>query len=80
MENYKMVSKILKFMVGFIIIFLLFGIVVQYYACQPVESKELLCHKGKLLQRIGEDGNVYTKVKGLSCEYEKSMLIIEEKS
>lgn len=73
-----MLSKILKFMVGFIIIFLLFGIVVQYYACQPIESKEMMCHKNKLIHRIGDDGSVYLKVKGVSCVFERGVIIIEE--
>ena len=75
-----MLSKILRFFVGFIILFLIFGIAVQYYVYQPVKPKELVCHKGKLLHRIGDGETVYLKVKGISCEYEKGTLIIEEQS
>jgi len=49
-----------------------------YYASKPIESKEVLCHKGKLIHRLGDDGTVYIKIKGVSCVFEKGMIIIEE--
>jgi len=73
-----MVSKILSYVVALIILFLIFGIGLYYYASKPIESKEVLCHKGKLIHRLGDDGTVYIKVKGVSCVFEKGMIIIEE--
>jgi len=73
-----MVSKILSYVVALIILFLIFGIGLYYYASEPIESKEVLCHKGKLIHRLGDDGTVYIKIKGVSCVFEKGMIIIEE--
>ena len=73
-----MVSKILSYVVALIILFLIFGIGLYYYASEPIESKEVLCHKGNLIHRLGDDGTVYMKVKGVSCEFDKGMIIIEE--
>ena len=63
-----------------IILLLIIGIGLHYYVSQPIESKEVLCHKGKLIHRIGDDGSVYLKIKGVSCVFEKGIIIIEEKS
>ena len=73
-----MIVKSIKYITILFVIFLIIVLLLNYYILQPIEYKELVCHKGSLLQKIGEDGNVYTRVKGLSCEYDKGMLIIEE--
>ena len=73
-----MLSKIMSYVLGFVMILLVIGIGLHYYVSQPIESKELMCHKGKLLHRIGDDGTVYLKVKGMFCELDKGMIIIEE--
>ena len=73
-----MVSKILSYVVALIILFLIFGIGLYYYASEPIESKKVLCHKGKLIHRLGDDGTVYMKIRGVSCEFDKGMIIIEE--
>jgi len=52
----------------------------QYYISQPLEHSQLVCHKGRLLAQVAGEGTVYTRVKKFSCDYEKGMLIIEEKS
>lgn len=74
-----MVSKIMIFVVAFIISILLIGIGTQYYISQPMEHDELVCHKGRLLIQVGGEGTVYTRMKEFTCDYEKGMLIIEEK-
>ena len=56
------------------------GIGMQYYISQPIETTEVMCYKGKLIHRIGDDGTVYVKVKNVSCVLEKGMIIIEEQS
>lgn len=61
-----------------IILLLIIGIGLHYYVSQPIESKEVLCHKGKLIHRLGDNGTVYIKVKGVSCVFENGMIIIEE--
>jgi len=73
-----MLSKILKILVPILMLLLTIGIVIQYYCNSLVVSDELICYKSKLLVRVGDDGTVYTRVKGLACEYEKGMIIIEE--
>lgn len=73
-----MLSKILKILVPILMLLLTVGIVIQYYISRPVVSDELVCYKSRLLVRVGDDGTVYTRVKGLACEYEKGLLIIEE--
>ena len=73
-----MLSKIMSYVVGFTMLLLIIGIGLQYYISEPTETKEVLCHKGKLIHRIGDDGTVYLKVKGVSCVFEKGMIIIEE--
>ena len=71
-------KTIIKFVVFALIVLLCLGIGLQYYISQPVDTKEVLCHKGKLIHRIGDDGSVYIKVKGVSCVFENGMIIIEE--
>ena len=73
-----MLSKCMRYMLGFIMLLLIFGIALQYYISQPIETNEVMCHKGKLIHRIGDDGSVYLKVNNVSCVFEKGMIIIEE--
>jgi hypothetical protein len=61
-------------------IILVIGISLQYYVSQHNEPKRLMCHKSKLLALVDEEGTVYTRVKNVTCEFEKGMLIIEEQS
>jgi len=75
-----MVSKILSYFVLVIMILLIIGIVLQYYVSLPQEPQKLVCHKGRLLAQVEGEGAVYTRIKKFSCEYDKSMLIIEEQS
>lgn len=70
-------KKILSFVVSIIAILLIIGISLQYYISN-YEPEQFVCHKGKLLMQI--EGTMYTKAKGVSCEFEKGMLIIEEQS
>ena len=71
-------KKIIIIVVFVIIMLLCLSIGLQYYISQPIESKEVLCHKGKLIHRLGDNGTVYIKVKGVSCVFENGMIIIEE--
>ena len=73
-----MLSKIWSYLVASIILLLIIGIGLQYYVSKPIKSKELICHKNRLLHKIDDDESVYVKIKGISCEFEKGMLIIEE--
>ena len=75
-----MLSKIWSYLVASIILLLIIGIGLQYYVSKPIKSKELICHKNRLLHKIDDDESVYVKIKGISCEFEKGMLIIEEQS
>ena len=71
-------KKIIIIVVFVIIMLLCLSIGLHYYVSQPIESKEVLCHKGKLIHRLGDNGTVYLKVKGVSCVFENGMIIIEE--
>jgi hypothetical protein len=72
-----MVRKILSYLVPIIMLLLVIGIALQYYI-SSYEPEQFVCHKGKLLMQI--EGTMYTKAKGVSCEFEKGMLILEEQS
>lgn len=72
-------KKILTWMIIIFSIVLVCGIVLNYYI-QKQEPEEVVCYKGKLLIQMEEGTAIYTRVKGLSCEYEKGRLIIEEQS
>jgi hypothetical protein len=73
-----MVSKILRYVVPMIMIFLIIGIVLQYYVSINLEPERMICHKGKLLMQLQEGEAIYTRADGVVCEFEKGMLIIEE--
>ena len=73
-----MLRKTMRYLIGLAILLLAICIGLYYYVSQPIESKEVLCHKGNLIHRLGDDGTVYMKVKGVSCEFDKGMIIIEE--
>ena len=72
-------KKILTWMIIASSILLICGILLNYHIDKQ-EQKEVMCHKGKLIHRIGDDGSVYLKVRGVSCVFEKGMIIIEEQS
>jgi len=75
-----MLSKIWSYFVALIILLLIIGIALQYYISKPIETKELICHKNRLLHKIDDGESVYIRIKGISCEFEKGMIIIEEQS
>ena len=75
-----MVSKIMRYLIPMIMIILTIGIVLQYYVSINLQPESMICHKGKLLMQLQEGESVYTKAKGVSCDFEKGMLIIEEQS
>jgi len=68
----------MRYLIGLAILLLAICIGLYYYVSQPLDSKELICFKGKLLHKIDDDENVYVKIKGITCEFEKGMIIIEE--
>ena len=73
-------KTIIKIILPIIMILLIIGIVLQYYVSINIQPESMICHKGKLLMQLQEGESVYTKAKGVSCEFEKGMLIIEEQS
>lgn len=74
-----MVMKIMRYFVPCVMLFLIIGVSLQYYIATEIEPARLVCHKGKLLSLVDSEGRVYTRTKGVDCEYEKGMLIIEER-
>ena len=75
-----MLSKIWSYFVALVILLLIVGIALQYYISKPIETKELICHKNRLLHKIDDGESVYIRIKGIFCEFEKGMIIIEEQS
>jgi len=75
-----MTKDVLKYLVIPIMCFLMFGIFVQHHTSKPNLPKKLLCNEGNLLSQIDGKGSVYTRVGGLSCNYDKGNLIISDKS
>jgi hypothetical protein len=75
-----MLKKIMNYLVLCVMLILIIGISFQYYISTDKEPELLVCHKNRLLSRVGDFEAVYTRIKGLSCEYDKGMLIIEERS
>jgi hypothetical protein len=73
-----MVKTVLKHLVALTMLFLIFGIAVQHLVTKPQDPKKLVCSEGKLLSQITGQGPVYTRVNGLSCNYEKGVLIISD--
>ena len=73
-----MISKIMRYLIPMIIILIIIGIVLQYYVSINLEPEQVICHKGKLLMQLQEGEAIYTRAKGVVCEFEKGMLIIEE--
>ena len=51
-----------------------------YYINIEQETEEMICYKGKLLLQLEEGEAIYTRAKGVTCEYENGILIIEEQS
>ena len=74
-----MVKTVLKHLVALTMLFLVFGIVVQHLASKPQDPKKLVCNEGRLLSQVTGQGTVYIKVNGLSCFYEKGVLVISDK-
>ena len=74
-----MTNDFLKYLVIPIMSFLMFGIFIQHHVSKPNPPKKLLCNEGTLLSQIDGKGSVYTKVVGLSCNYERGTLIIGDK-
>jgi hypothetical protein len=75
-----MTKNVLKYLVIPIMSFLMFGIFIQHHLSKPNPPKKLLCDEGNLLSQIDGTGSVYTRVSGLSCNYDKGTLIISDKS
>jgi len=75
-----MISKIMRYLIPIIMILLVIGIVLQYYISINIEPESIICHKGKLLLQLEEGEAIYTRAKGVTCDFEKGMLIVEEQS
>jgi len=73
-----MLSKCIKIFVLCLFIFLAFGIYVHYDLIKEQPKPQYMCHKGKLIHKLDDGETVYLKVKNVSCEFEKGMIIIEE--
>ena len=78
-ERIKMLKKIMMWICSVIII-LLISVYSIYYINIEAEPEQMICHKGKLLLQLQEGVAIYTRAKGVTCEFEKGMLIIEEQS
>ena len=76
-----MTKDVLKYLVIPIMSFLMFGIFIHHNVSKPSPPKKLLCNEGNLLSQIDGKGSVYTRVVGLSCNYDRGgTLIISDRS
>ena len=48
-----------------------------YYVNNTHDFPEEMCWKGRYLVRMGDEGSVYTRTKGLTCEEDKGIIILE---
>ena len=78
-KGLSMMNTTLKLLIASIMFFLIFGIFVQYLFSKPQDIKKLICNEGRLLSQITEESTVYSKVNGLSCTFEKGILVINDK-
>jgi len=74
-----MLMKMMKILLPCVMLVLVIGISLHYYVLNK-ELSDIICHKNKLLIQIEEGTPIYTRAKGVTCEFEKGMLIIEEQS
>jgi len=74
-----MVNKIIKYVALILIVFLAFIAFINYRVNVPKVYDDRICVRGKLLIKWENEAvPVYTRVKGVTCEYEKDILIIDE--
>jgi len=73
-------KKILVVVTSIIIMLLFLCLFVNFYVNKQEDLKYLMCHKGRVLHKIDVGETVYLKIKGISCEFEKGMIIIEDQS
>lgn len=74
-----MVNKIMKYLLLILIMFLAIIAFINYKVNAPKVYDDIICVRGKLLVKWEEDtAPIYTRSKGLTCEYEKDILIIDE--
>lgn len=74
-----MVKKIITILAYIFVVILLFGIYINWYISEPREYDDKICIKNKLLTKWEDDeAPVYTRIKGLRCEMEGDILIIED--
>lgn len=73
-----MISTALKFLVAFVMLFLIFGIFVQHLFSKPQDFKKFICKDDKLLSLVDEQASVYTQVESLSCNDAEGMLNVRD--
>lgn len=74
-----MVNKIIKYVLIIVSLFLIVIAYINYKINIPKVYDDMICVRGKLLVKWEEDkAPIYTRSKGLTCEYEKDILIIDE--
>lgn len=79
MKNQSLLRKIISFIAVTIIFFIAFGISVRCYLdTQTVIYDNKICHKNKLLIKWEDESSIYIRMKGVRCEVDGHLLIIEE--
>jgi hypothetical protein len=79
MNNQSLLRKIISFILVTIVFFIAFGIAVRYYLeSKPVTYDNKICYKNKLLTKWEEESSIYTRMKGVRCEVDGDILIVEE--
>lgn len=79
MKNQSLLRKIISFILMTIILLTAISVAVRYYFhSQPVTHDNKICYKNKLLTKWEDESSIYTRMKGVRCEVDDGILIVEE--
>jgi len=77
MNNYTLLKKFMIYIVLLSILLVGIALSIKYYVEIEPDFPPELCWKGKYLVQIDDGGSVYTKAKGVTCEIDKHIMILE---
>lgn len=79
MKNQSLLRKIISYILVSIVFFIAFGIAVRYYLdSKPVTYDNKICYKNKLLTKWEEESSIYTRMRGVRCEVDGGLIIVED--
>ena len=79
MKNQSLLRKIISYILVSIVFFIACGIAVRYYLDnKPVTHDNKICYKNKLLTKWEEESSIYTRMRGVRCEVDGGLIIVED--